>query len=132
MEHIEDKLNDIKIDKETLYQRLRELDEEEFKLKNQGVLNQVNTCLGKFYQRSKPDSDPNTIELFAPQKVEFVDGHILDVVGLYIKGNTFAPDDRIAYIETKNSMRASEFLKDYEEIEEEAFKSMLADILDII
>ena len=131
MEHMEDKLNDIKIDKETLYQRLRELDEEEFKLKNQGVLNQVNTCLGKFYQRSKP-SDPNTIELFAPQKVEFVDGHILDVVGLYIKGNTFAPDDRIAYIETKNSMRASEFLKDYEETEEEEWKEKISEILDII
>lgn len=131
MEYIEDKLNDIKIDKEALYQRLRELDEEEFKLKNQGVLEKLNPCLGKFY-KAKVDPMLKEIELFVPKKVEFINGHVLNVVGLYVRGNTFAPGDKAAYIETQNSMGALDFLDNYEEIEEEAFKSMMADILDII
>ena len=124
-----ERLKEIDEKRSELYSKIRELSQEEFRIKYQGIQEKAEGCIGKFY-KSKP-TDPRETILFAPKEVVLGE-HKIDIFGLYIKGATFSDNNKLAYIETRYSMRAPEFLDTYEEIDEEVFKSELADIIDII
>lgn len=124
-----ERLKEIDRERGELYSKIRKLSQEEFRIKYQGVQEKAEGCVGKFYKSKSTDS--RETELLAPKEVVVVE-HRIDVSGLYVKGSTFSDKNRFAYIESKFSMSALDFLDNYEEVEEEDFKSILADLIDII
>lgn len=131
MKEREEKLQALKEESRKLFDRIHEIDKETRRLEHQEEIEKAKECLGKFYQ--KKDTGLGETVLFHPKGYTVPEyGVYVQILGVSAEGHLFKIGDRTALIMSTHGIDLPEFLKDYEEIDEERWKDLFADIVDII
>lgn len=131
MKEREEKLQALKEESRKLFDRIHEIDKETRRLEHQEEIEKAKECLGKFYQKKDPGQGETM--LFHPKGYTVPEyGVYVQILGVSAEGHLFKIGDRTALIMSNHGIDLPEFLKDYEEIDEEMWKDLFADIIDII
>jgi hypothetical protein len=126
-----EKLKALKEESRKLFDRIHEIDKETRNLEHQDEIDKAKECLGKFYQ--KKDSGLGETILFHPKGYTVPEYSVyVQVLGVSAEGHLFKIGDRTALIMSSHGIDIPELLKDYEEIDEETWKELFADIVDIV
>lgn len=112
----EERLKEIKEERELLYSRLGELDEEVYRLENADALEVAENAIGKFYRNKNGGMGMTCI--FSPKKIGRRADINLTLNGEYSLETTYLIGDISVYVSNNHPIRVDEFKRDYEEISE--------------
>ena len=112
----EKRLKEIENEREDLYKRLNELENESFRIENADALEVAENAVGKFYRNKNGGMSMTSI--FSPKKVGGRADINLTLNGEYALETMYLIGDISVYVSNNHPIRVDEFKRDYEEISE--------------
>ena len=116
----EDRLKEIDKEREHLYSRLGELDEEVYRLENADALEVAEGSIGKYYWNK--NGGIGMTGIFHPKKVSNRTDLNITVYGEYVLETSLLIGNISVYVTNNQPMRVDEFKRDYEEITKEEYE----------
>ena len=112
----EKRLKEIENEREDLYKRLNELENESFRLENKKALGVAEGAIGKYYWNK--NGGMSMTGLFHPKKVSNRVDININLSGEYVLQTMYLIGDISVYVSNNHPIRVDEFERDYEEITE--------------
>ena len=115
-----ERLKEIENEREDLYKRLNELDEESFRIENKKALDIGEGAVGKYYWYR--NGGVGMSGLFHPKKVSGRVDININLSGEYVLQTMYLIGDISVFVSNNHHIRVDEFERDYEEITEAEYK----------
>ena len=116
----EERLKEIDKERELLYSRLGELDEEVYRLENADALEVVEGSIGKYYWNK--NSGIGMTGIFHPKKASNRTDLNITLYGEYVLETSLLIGNVSVYVTNSQPIRVDEFKRDYEEITKEEYE----------
>lgn len=115
-----ERLREIEKERELLYSRLGELEEEVYRLENADALEVAEGSIGKYYWNK--NGGMGMAGIFHPKKISNRTDLNITVYGEYILQTALLIGDISVYASNNHPIRVGEFERDYEEITKEEYE----------